>query len=194
MTSVAVQAALLKYQFASRTLSVFPDKRTGPPIFLGLVAEATEVLAEARALANDMRNDASIRVRLIDELGDVLYYIAAVADELRTALSILKVDFRPVAAPPNLVQDVATDLVVTAGRVADIYKKALRDNNGAFSPSRKEVVVVNLGRTLEAVLKLAATLNVSVDEIVEVNLAKLRQRAEQIRAQLDLAPPTKKTS
>lgn len=68
-----------KYQELSRMTDCHPPERRLEACVLGLAAEAGEV---AGKLSKQMRGDSVDRAPMASELGDVLWYLAMVADEL----------------------------------------------------------------------------------------------------------------
>lgn len=159
-----VQLAMNAYQVESARLARFPDKRTGPLIFLGLAEEAAEVV-ETLLLPPWKQLDT------VAELGDVLWYIAAICDELSVEMSSLDMS-QPISfvVPLNL-STVACHIVVHAGRVAGHMKKILRDNDDG---SRNEAIVKELGNVLQFVFGMAELMNMSLEHIMHENLVKLR--------------------
>ncbi len=59
---------------------------------MGLGSETGEVLGKIKRIMRDQNNDIisiDLRNKIIDELGDVLWYIAAIATELNTSLETI---------------------------------------------------------------------------------------------------------
>lgn len=59
---------------------------------MGLGSEAGEVLGKVKRMMRDQDTDSislNLRDKIIDELGDVLWYIAAIATELNTSLNTI---------------------------------------------------------------------------------------------------------
>jgi len=79
-----------EYQTAARTTALYPKrlKNLEYPT-LGLAGEAGEVANIVKKIQRDFGGEITdeIRGKLKDELGDVLWYIAACADELGLTLS-----------------------------------------------------------------------------------------------------------
>jgi len=76
-----------EYQQRASETAIYQDKVVYPT--LGLVGEAGEIANKVKKVLRDNSGelDESVRQNLIDELGDVLWYIAALSTDLKTDLS-----------------------------------------------------------------------------------------------------------
>jgi NTP pyrophosphatase (non-canonical NTP hydrolase) len=63
-----------------------------------------------------------------------------------------------------------------AGEIADHVKKAIRDDRGVFTEERRKELRNELGDTLWYVAQLASELEVSLDDIAQENLIKIKDR------------------
>ena len=79
-----------EYQKAIERFAVYPRERQLTAIgylTLGLNGEAGEVAEQVKkAIRNDGRITDERRARILDEIGDVLWYLARIADEFETSL------------------------------------------------------------------------------------------------------------
>lgn len=80
---------LNEYQTATESTVAYPPGLTYPTI--GLLGEAGELANQVKKV---IRDDGGVltparRAKIVDELGDVLWYIAAVAREMKTPLSFV---------------------------------------------------------------------------------------------------------
>ena len=77
----------------------------------------------------------------------------------------------------------AFGLVSEAGEVAGKIKKTLRDFNGVFNANQKHKIADELGDVLWYVAVLADDLGYSLEQIADMNLAKLKSRQERDKLQ-----------
>jgi NTP pyrophosphatase (non-canonical NTP hydrolase) len=80
-----------EYQKATRQTAIYPDEFQGTPVVylaLGLAGEAGEVAGKVKKIIRDGPSGGGVNA-LADELGDVLWYVARLADELGFDLSTI---------------------------------------------------------------------------------------------------------
>lgn len=82
---------LTAYQNEAMRTAIYPIDRGLEYAILGLTSEAGEIAGAYKKIIRDKegRLDADNSVNLIKELGDVLWYAAAVARELGTTLEVV---------------------------------------------------------------------------------------------------------
>lgn len=81
------------YQQWTRTTAIYPDQHNLTYTTLGLASEAGEVAGKVKKILRDGDSD-ELRDAAVAELGDVLWYLARVSDELGVDLSWLAVTNR----------------------------------------------------------------------------------------------------
>lgn len=76
-----------EYQQQASKTAIYQDKVIYPT--LGLVGEAGEIANKVKKILRDNNGELqeNVRQNLIDELGDVLWYVAALATDLKIELS-----------------------------------------------------------------------------------------------------------
>lgn len=74
----------------------------------------------------------------------------------------------------------ALGLAGEAGEIANHVKKAIRDDNGAFSERRKGEMKEELGDAMWYIAQIATELGLSLEDIADVNLIKIRKRYQKI--------------
>jgi NTP pyrophosphatase (non-canonical NTP hydrolase) len=80
-----------QYEALVRKTKVYPDNAKYTYAALGLTSEAGEVAGKLKKfIRGDYDSIDDIREKIIDELGDVLWYIAALSIELDTTLDKVK--------------------------------------------------------------------------------------------------------
>lgn len=175
-----------KYQAEAARLAVYPEMRRGAIIYLGIVGESIEVM---EAIHADRPWDEIER-----ELGDVLWYVAAICDELE--LSMMNViqdgtEMIPFTTSREFPKTWARSMVVRAGRISECFKKHLRDQDKVLRDDRKETVVDCLEQLVARVYLLANAHGSSLDRVLSRNLEKLVERGAEIRAEhADRQKPT----
>jgi len=73
----------------------------------------------------------------------------------------------------------ALGLCSEAGEVADKIKKIMRDKGGVFEDEDIEAIKKELGDVLWYIAMLASEFGISLEEVAEVNLEKLKKRQEE---------------
>lgn len=134
---------------------------------LGIAGEAGEV-AEAVVMKR--------KQKIGEELGDELFYVAALAGDLGLSLSEFSLDFRinfrmkfaTFCNPESL----ALDLSIKAARMAELIKKHL----GQGHPIKMAAVKELLADLLLCMASLAAEYELTLDAIAQQNIDKLTKR------------------
>ena len=88
---------------------------------------------------------------------------------------------RTTAVYPNAGTNItypALGLCGEAGEAAEKVKKAIRDDGGELTPSRREALAAELGDVLWYLAQLATEAGLDLDEIAEENLDKLLSRRD----------------
>lgn len=167
---------LARYQAESARLAVYPDKRRGAIIYLGFVGEAIEVMEAVF--------DRADRITIERELGDVLWYVSAICDELGLSMQSLVqdgIDSIPFTVTRQFGETWARALVVHAGRVGECFKKHVRDGHEVLTEQRRAMVVDNLEQAVARIYLIANAIDSSIESVLTRNLAKLVERAASIR-------------
>lgn len=111
-------------------------------------------------------------VDVLPELGDVLWYVAALARDARVEERELAYE----APDARFSMSPLTRLIAAAGSAQGHVKKALRDHDGDLD-SRRAGLIGELHIVLAAADVLATALGSTLQEVAEGNLAKLADRA-----------------
>lgn len=93
--------------------------------------------------------------------------------------------YQRLAAATALYPDVGNNVLYPtlglcgeSGEVAEKVKKVLRDHGGTWSTASREAVKLELGDVLWYVSRLAAELDLSLDDVATTNLGKLKSRQQ----------------
>lgn len=156
-----------EYQELAVSTAIYPGTLAYPT--LGLCGEAGEL---SGAWLDDRYDDVQ------KETGDVLWYVANVADDAGLLLS--EVCGRKTFRIPHgyNVFEAFQDLQVQCGKVAENVKKAIRDNDGVLTDARKSAVSVALYGIMRCLASVALSQGFSLHEAAKDNIAKLMSRKE----------------
>lgn len=147
-----------EYQQRAKQTAVYPEVGNNyiyPT--LGLINEIGELL-----LADDTE-------RIIDEAGDVLWYISCLCSELHIDLAPLTSEIESEYVP------YPERMLFNAAEIAGIVKKVIRDNNGIMNYQNKTQIGVMLTYLLRMLIGI---IPVSVEELAELNIEKLSGRKD----------------
>lgn len=163
-------------QLAGRTLLDTPDQMpTGLEYLLmwnglGLAGEAGEV-------ADLFRQQTPISIALLTkELGDLLWYTAAIGSKLGITMQLaldtsrndVPIIFLDGCTPPDLV----LHLVAAAGSVSDSLKKQICHRHGL----NVTVLAQQLGTVIRCVNQLCIRCQIDIVDVMQSNIAKLAAR------------------
>lgn len=148
---------------------------------LGLCGEAGET-ATALALAEtkpDYRDD------IKKEMGDVLWYVAALCKEFGILMSSLVraelfYDFEYRYGSSGLTYDNATlgaELCAKAALIAEQVKKAVRDDRGHIDPKRMPTIEYGIVEVLALLVMIGNKHSIRFEDVAQTNLDKLASRA-----------------
>lgn len=168
-----------EYQDRAAETAVYPDRgRNFLYPALGLADEWGEVatLLTRRLMDDDTVTDEGIA----DELGDVAWYFAALCSELGLSLEDLN-EFRLDAAPPIGTSRISLVTLILGARIAAVAghaKKAVRDDGGVVTETRREAFRRCLAAALDAWILLCETVERDTTEVLSRNAEKLKGRQQ----------------
>jgi len=86
-----------EYQRQAKTTAIYPEAGNGLLVAitycaLGLAGEAGEVANKVKKLYRDPEDTIDLRLKIMHEIGDVLWYAAMLADEMGVSLDTLAED------------------------------------------------------------------------------------------------------
>lgn len=172
---------LNEYQVEAAKTAIFPQEKALEYIALGLSSEAGELAGHYR-LAKLAPFGEGYWVPFLSEAGDILWYASAMATHMKLPLQ----DFRDSAQLEiNKHTAYSKGLAVMAitediGEIAGAVKKFIRDADGyAFVGSKYEdKIIVHLSSLLLQIELLALGRQTTISDLMEANLAKLKDRQE----------------
>jgi len=113
------------------------------------------------------------------EIGDCLWYVANVAEDIDTLFSeVLNRRTFEVCVDRWDIDEALLELPVCAGVIAENVKKAIRDNDGEVSHARGANILKALRVLVTWLARLCSWYGVTLEECAQLNLDKLRSRAE----------------
>ncbi len=145
---------------------------------LGLIGEAGEVVSELKKRARDGESYVAFHDRLVEELGDLLWYAADLATHRGLDLEeIEKGALKEMSRQPDFVRErgwikPALALVEQTGRISRAYGSFLAGEEAGFNAVLFDCLVALLAN----VRALAVVHGTSLAEVVERNESKIQQR------------------
>jgi NTP pyrophosphatase (non-canonical NTP hydrolase) len=173
---------LNEYQTNAIKTAIYPKELAILYPTLGLAGEFGEVVTKLVARQQG---------ELVKEMGDMLWYLANLANDLDATLTdaldqhtlsatstfeqvqLWAIDHRGsflVTSPENFI-------ATTVGAICEGVKKLHRDDQGFLTPLRRDILLMNLAWVLIGVAALANTIDAKLDLVARGNLAKLASRA-----------------
>ncbi len=177
-----------EYQRMALTTAMYPNRGDNLAYpSLGLAGESGEICEKIGGKAEPGWSDRD-RKALAKELGDVLWYVALVADEIGESLNQVALihckDCRidayqaeTLAACGRIgLANPALGLAGQSGKVCDKVKKMFRDDGSVLTDLRRMGILTELGSVLRYVSAVATELGESLGKIAEMNAEKLASR------------------
>lgn len=166
-----------EYQQGALSTAIYPLKRELEYTVLGLCSEVGEVgtaYAEGKQDAWGFTSGATDNI--IKEIGDVYWYVAAVADALNCTLQHIVDNYTGKVEVPLGRGLVILAIVGHASEMAGVVKKAIRDNDGFLSDAGAEQIKQHLGASLDLLNTLSARFGSRAEAVTAKNLNKLADR------------------
>ena len=150
-----------EYQVEAYKTAIYIDKVIYPT--LGLVNEIGEIQEKYDDPEKYKVEDT------LQEMGDVLWYIAALCTDLGITMSFLE----------NKEEFYELDsMFFEASMIAGIVKKWLRDSNRTFSVEKIFEIQTHLSKIYTALQTYCLDIQFSIEEVFKMNIEKLNSRKE----------------
>lgn len=170
---------LNEYQRVAITDKIYDDSVAIPYVVLGIAGEVTELYEK---IIEQIKYGNSYDMTLLSkEVGDVMWYLAAYADETDQQLEDLEalVEFVPCEG----IQNILDEMILYSGSISEYTKKALRDDFelikvGKFNEHKLSRVNVCVGGLIMVLKRISCYYSLGLDTIINDNIEKLRSRAE----------------
>lgn len=164
-----------KYQRVARTTAIYPASAGVYYPALGLAGEVGEIANKVKKI---IRGDVALKDRVDDllaEIGDVIWYTAAVASDLGIDLEQVAEMAAKEVRMEGDIYSVILKMQAATGRIAqaaeDIRISGVNNND-------RNIVFGNLIVVLRATDSLCAILNADLSAVCEANIQKLLNRKE----------------
>jgi len=183
-----------EYQMKAVSTAVYPKKYSLIYPTIGLAGEAGEAADKLADLI--LGNwDSEKQKDIVFELGDVMWYLATTANDIDVSLSdcicialgeqyekfIDAQDHSVRVTTYNVESEVAypsLKLIGAIGKVSELVKKYVRDDNEVLSDIRKNKIACAVGETFQHLSCLAFDLHIEINLCAEKNIEKLFSRKE----------------
>tara|TARA_R110002049_G_scaffold7751_6_gene43848 strand:- start:739 stop:1305 length:567 start_codon:yes stop_codon:yes gene_type:complete len=175
---------LNQYQKQAITTKIYADEAALSYIALGLGGEAIELfekIKENRDIISSL-GDKDLQL-LAKEIGDVMWYLAGLAEETGQNLGEIEFDFSKELPRDIKLDEVVDKLIINTGAILEVFKKAQRDDYQLFI--KKELVAdkfmkmnLRIGQLVSICNWLADFFGVSLSTILQQNVDKLASRAK----------------
>jgi NTP pyrophosphatase (non-canonical NTP hydrolase) len=179
-----------EYQRRAMATAIYPREHAVVYPALDLAGEAGEVCEKIKKALRDHGGKIDQDV-LAKELGDVLWYLAAMASDLERTLGDTNItnglsmsEFQEISTEQyEIITPVrmAFALSVYVSSVSHRIARSWIDGDGSVIPSetaKQEIFGLHVQRVLEGIAIMAHSLNLSLEDIARANLDKLADRAK----------------
>ncbi len=169
---------LLEYQELAITTKIYDDSIALPYIVLGICGESSELYEKIVESVMKPGFDQSL---LRKEIGDVAWYLAGWAEE--NGLQIQTIYQMCDISGQSKLSQLNDGLIVYSGRIAELTKKALRDDfesvsKGVFPEDKLKKVNVAVANLLFTIVSISTYFGFNFMEILQENVDKLASRAK----------------
>ena len=182
MTDIQSVRGWVDYQEKSSITAIYPGANWNEFGILYASLGLVDEVGEAFELI-DSDNTAIARDKLIKEISDVLWYLSRVHVEWRLEFSgTEEVAFEVKYDTPGYsVYEMLSYMMTNAAKICGVTKKYLRDENYHLdhpSQEKRTQVQFYLGCIFNSLYNLLGILNVSLEDVMKVNLEKLYSRMD----------------
>lgn len=171
---------LSDYQKLARETAIYPASASVYYPALGLCGEAGEIANKIKkSIRGDGQLDAEKKAEVCKELGDVMWYCAAMASDVGQSLAWVSRN-NPSVPTKNDIYDVVLELEFNAGLLAN-QAHCYRHNGfyyGGDPPDVSTVIGDRIGQVIYQCSRIAACLDTTLEEVCKENIAKLFKRKE----------------
>ncbi len=176
-----------EYAEKARSTAIYPKEFTFFYPALGLAGEVGETLDK---LTMQAQLKVTYKLAITMEISDCLWYIINIAADIGLSIQELvdeltgglRADnFTELGAQLKIWDDRRSPLIkisVYAGRIAEVAKKMIRDNDGVLMMDKAMIVRDSLVEVLICLFEICGQQSISMDDVARANIVKLFSRRD----------------
>jgi len=169
----------IKYQKFVNKTAFFPRSTQGRNIsylVMGIVEEVGEIyefiLKKQKLKDTDNYLNEYVITQIIKELGDLVWYVTAICNEMSFPLERL-MQYTKVKLENNVNH---SSLLLYLGDLSGAVKKMIRDDKEIITEEKSNLIITNLCYILVYVLQICKNNQVKFKTVLEVNMNKIKNR------------------
>jgi hypothetical protein len=174
------------YAEKARSVAIYPEAARVFYPMMGIGGEVGELIEKIQHGGSDEE--------IVKEMGDVLWYLVNTLEDLSWGFIDCVKFFAALRTNEGTFSDVQahvvfhwdncalggdiTELSISAGKILEIGKKALRDNSGVVPATKLKVVGKHCMLILQELCIVAHTHGLNLDDVAQANIDKLFSRRD----------------
>jgi len=169
-----------RYQKFVNKTAFFPRSTQGRNIsylVMGIVEEVGEIyeviLKKNKLKETDNYLNEYVITQIIKELGDLVWYITAICNEMTFSLGCL-IQYTKVKIINNNINH--SSLLLYLGDLSGAVKKMIRDDKEKITEEKSNLIITNLCNILGYVLQICNNNKIKFETVLDVNMNKIKNR------------------
>ncbi len=168
-----------RYQKFVNKTAFFPRSTQGRNIsylVMGIVEEVGEIyefiLKKQKLKEGDNNLNEYVANQIVKELGDLVWYITAICNEISFSLGrLMQYTKVKLGNNPN-----HSSLLLYLGDLSGAVKKMIRDDQEVITEEKSNLIITNLCHVMIYVLQICKENQVKFETVLEVNMNKIKNR------------------